>query len=786
MRPPPSEDLPSTHLFGLPDAQAARLLTLNLKEFLSYHSYVPPLPDTLVSPITNFSSFSPPPPLTMELPVAYSPISPHLSEHAYIRRMHPDVHFPTKSSPFSVGYDLYSPVSVSIPPHGRVTISTGLQVIPPDGTYTRIAGRSGLASSLGLFLGGGVVDPDYRGQLQVILFNSSPHTVSIQPGDRIAQMVFERCSTPHLSETTAPPPPSARDQGGLGSSGLLQHHPSASSLLQVIPLLPFFSLSWLSSLLSPRTTSCSSDVASDDLPDMDDDTSTPDAPPTQPDLPRYHASPPAALFTPAPASVIHSPTAHTPTHSPSPEPESQLEALALDPSDDTPQLLVQLQCSPPTPPTWTTIKPRPKTKVTPDRSSTKKKIPPVKLTFPSRQLAEVGLFSHYLIFTPIAPHADNPSSQPFSLKACLTVVEDACRRDEGIPSQRPFAFLPLSSVTFDPARRIHPTPPDPKARLSRFNSATDNLFLKPESERTLYTIYDPDHAPAGYHVRILTPLATKKEIQQLCPATRCHATIFQPRDQPPDVLPCLRNKPTERFYPIGWLLFSSRHISLGELSSTLELYLHTAHPNWIWLPRILKVYRQTVATLDSPNDRTQTTALWIAICDPSLLVEIDKDLRTLFSKPTLDRPLGRPMHYIPRDLFSSTDIDNPTPSSDTKQWNDYVHWQSIYWEQGEQYCQYSTHDPYEILSDARGRTTSTRSLALSLAYTAPDTQRNSHLFVGFDRDPARPYPRPYGTLRSHVPVPIALFDFDRHINNYSSQDIGSPSSTPFSTSSLDR
>ncbi|PAA87954.1 hypothetical protein BOX15_Mlig015379g2, partial [Macrostomum lignano] len=68
----------------------------------------------------------------------------------------------------------------------------------PDGTYGRIASRSGLAARYGIVAGGGVIDPDYIGQLQVILFNHSTCDFKVEPGDRIAQLVLERVATPSV------------------------------------------------------------------------------------------------------------------------------------------------------------------------------------------------------------------------------------------------------------------------------------------------------------------------------------------------------------------------------------------------------------------------------------------------------------------------------------------------------------------------------------------------------------------------------------------------------------
>ena len=74
-----------------------------------------------------------------------------------------------------------------------MVVATGLRVQLPDGVYGRIAPRSGLAVKHGLDVGAGVVDPDYTGELRVVLFNHDSHNPFIvRPGYRIAQLIFER------------------------------------------------------------------------------------------------------------------------------------------------------------------------------------------------------------------------------------------------------------------------------------------------------------------------------------------------------------------------------------------------------------------------------------------------------------------------------------------------------------------------------------------------------------------------------------------------------------------
>ena len=79
---------------------------------------------------------------------------------------------PQKAEPEAVGFDLFSPVDVLLPRNQRRTIYLDVAIKPPTGTYGRIAGRSGLAAQHGINVGAGVIDPGYRGNIGVILFNN--------------------------------------------------------------------------------------------------------------------------------------------------------------------------------------------------------------------------------------------------------------------------------------------------------------------------------------------------------------------------------------------------------------------------------------------------------------------------------------------------------------------------------------------------------------------------------------------------------------------------------------
>lgn len=135
-----------------------------------------------------------------------------------IKKLTDDAIIPTRASPGSVGYDLYSTVDMHIPPSERGIVSTGIAATIPDGTYGRIAPRSGLAVRSGIQTGAGVIDPDYTGELKVILFNHGGENFVIKRGDKIAQMILEKCETPLIEEVSVIND-TQRGTKGFGSSG---------------------------------------------------------------------------------------------------------------------------------------------------------------------------------------------------------------------------------------------------------------------------------------------------------------------------------------------------------------------------------------------------------------------------------------------------------------------------------------------------------------------------------------------------------------------------------------
>jgi len=110
---------------------------------------------------------------------------------------------------------------VTLNPLERVLIPTGLFIELPLGFEAQIRPRSGLAFKHGLTVlnSPGTIDSDYRGELKVLLVNLSNEAVSVQDGERIAQMVFARHEQGHFMEVEALSE-SQRAERGFGSTGV--------------------------------------------------------------------------------------------------------------------------------------------------------------------------------------------------------------------------------------------------------------------------------------------------------------------------------------------------------------------------------------------------------------------------------------------------------------------------------------------------------------------------------------------------------------------------------------
>ena len=139
-----------------------------------------------------------------------------------LKKLNPNATVPTRGSELAAGYDLYACLErpVTILPGETAKITTGLSIEIPKGYAGLVYARSGLATKKGLAPANkvGVCDSDYRGEYLIFLHNHSKEAATVEPNERIAQLVV----TPFLEVTFEEAEELTRTQrgeGGFGSTG---------------------------------------------------------------------------------------------------------------------------------------------------------------------------------------------------------------------------------------------------------------------------------------------------------------------------------------------------------------------------------------------------------------------------------------------------------------------------------------------------------------------------------------------------------------------------------------
>lgn len=145
-------------------------------------------------------------------------------EELKVHLCRPEARLPQRQTAGSAGYDLSACIEqpCTIPPGGVALIPTGVAIELP-GSYLAglVFGRSGLGVKHGIVPanGVGVIDSDYRGEISVGLRNQSAQPFTVQPGDRVAQLVLIPVYTPVLRQVEALGE-TQRGAGGFGSTKL--------------------------------------------------------------------------------------------------------------------------------------------------------------------------------------------------------------------------------------------------------------------------------------------------------------------------------------------------------------------------------------------------------------------------------------------------------------------------------------------------------------------------------------------------------------------------------------
>lgn len=148
-----------------------------------------------------------------------------------ITRIHADVKLPRKGTEDSIGVDVCayikstsgSSLTAVIPPNTTRMISTGIVAVSQPPYSILVCSRSGMAKDKILFVTNapGVIDPDYRGEVKVLLHNAGTENQWVKDGDRIAQLVLVPIPIPFIieSEFDLRKLTSTRGEAGFGSTG---------------------------------------------------------------------------------------------------------------------------------------------------------------------------------------------------------------------------------------------------------------------------------------------------------------------------------------------------------------------------------------------------------------------------------------------------------------------------------------------------------------------------------------------------------------------------------------
>ena len=136
-----------------------------------------------------------------------------------IKKLHPDAILPNYAHgpEEDAGLDLCAIERVVLEPGIAQAVPTGLAIELPPGYEAQVRPRSGLALKHSVTVNFGTIDPGYRGEIRVVMFNLGRTAYTVETGDRIAQLIIARYEAVQWREGELGE--SARGAGGFGSSG---------------------------------------------------------------------------------------------------------------------------------------------------------------------------------------------------------------------------------------------------------------------------------------------------------------------------------------------------------------------------------------------------------------------------------------------------------------------------------------------------------------------------------------------------------------------------------------
>mgnify|MGYP000909206009 FL=1 len=140
----------------------------------------------------------------------------------YVKKLNEDAKIPEYMSENAVGADVTSIENVIIPVGKVKLVKTGLAPEIPNNLEIQVRSRSGLAAKNGVFVlnSPGTIDPDYTGEIGVILANFGEKDFEVKKGDRIAQLVISEKPLAQFKEKIGDLKETERGSGGFGHTGV--------------------------------------------------------------------------------------------------------------------------------------------------------------------------------------------------------------------------------------------------------------------------------------------------------------------------------------------------------------------------------------------------------------------------------------------------------------------------------------------------------------------------------------------------------------------------------------
>lgn len=136
---------------------------------------------------------------------------------AKFKRLHPHAKVPAHGRPGDAGLDVCAIQDNTIGPRQRMLIPLGFAMEIPEGYVALVWDRSGMASKHGIHSLAGVIDSTYRGEVKVVLYNTTDEPYGIKAGDKVAQMVIQKHESVKFTEVDELSDTERGEQGWLSS-----------------------------------------------------------------------------------------------------------------------------------------------------------------------------------------------------------------------------------------------------------------------------------------------------------------------------------------------------------------------------------------------------------------------------------------------------------------------------------------------------------------------------------------------------------------------------------------